>query len=134
MTRFSLLIATTVGAFAISYAVVKHNQPASESIKRIERPPREATAAPPDMVWIPGGDFTMGSDHPLGRKDELPLHQVHVDGFWMDVTEVTNAQFRKFVETTGLPQAVYSNNFMGDAPSVYPYFLKGIVHMSIASI
>ena len=53
------------------------------------------------MVWIPGGQFTMGSDHPLGRPDELPLHEVRVDGFWIDITEVTNAQFREFVEATG---------------------------------
>lgn len=34
------------------------------------------------------------------RKDELPVHKVHVDGFWMDETEVTNAQFQKFVKAT----------------------------------
>ena len=43
----------------------------------------------------------MGSEHPLGRKDELPLHRVRVDGFWIDATEITNAQFREFVEATG---------------------------------
>lgn len=57
--------------------------------------------SPPGMVWIPGGEFTMGSDHPLGRPDELPMHRVRVSGFWIDKTEVTNAQFRKFVDTTG---------------------------------
>ena len=56
--------------------------------------------APPGMAWIPGGEFTMGSDHPLGRSDELPLHRVRVDGFWIDRTEVTNKQFREFVEAT----------------------------------
>lgn len=53
------------------------------------------------MVWIPGGEFTMGSDHPLSRPDERPMHRVRVDGFWMDVTEVTNGEFAKFVEATG---------------------------------
>src|SRR3990172_3651170 len=53
------------------------------------------------MNWIPGGEFTMGSDHRLARLDERPLHRVHVDGFWMDETEVTNAQFRAFVEASG---------------------------------
>ncbi len=53
------------------------------------------------MVWIPGGTFSMGSTDPLARRDESPVHRVHVDGFWMDETEVTNAQFRAFVEATG---------------------------------
>lgn len=53
------------------------------------------------MVWIPPGAFTMGWDGPEGRHDERPSHRVHVDGFWIDRTEVTNAQFRAFVEATG---------------------------------
>ena len=43
----------------------------------------------------------MGSDHPLGREDELPMHRVRVDGFWIDPTEVTNRQFQEFVDATG---------------------------------
>ncbi len=53
------------------------------------------------MVWIPGGEFMMGSTDPLARPDEAPVHRVRVDGFWMDVTEVTNAQFAEFVKATG---------------------------------
>ena len=56
---------------------------------------------PSGMVWIPGGEFTMGTDSELGRPEEKPAHRVRVDGFWMDQTEVTNAQFRAFVESTG---------------------------------
>jgi formylglycine-generating enzyme required for sulfatase activity len=52
------------------------------------------------MVWIPGGQFTMGTDDEQGWPDEKPSHQVAVDGFWMDTTEVTNAQFREFIEAT----------------------------------
>lgn len=59
------------------------------------------TPAPEGMVWIPGGEFEMGSDSRLARPDERPAHRVRVDGFWMDATEVTNAQFRAFVEATG---------------------------------
>ena len=55
----------------------------------------------PGMVWIPGGEFIMGGDDPLARPDESPRHRVRVRGFWMDSTEVTNAQFRAFVEATG---------------------------------
>lgn len=53
------------------------------------------------MVWIPGGTFRMGSTDPLARPDESPIHTVRVDGFWMDATEVTNAQFAEFVKATG---------------------------------
>jgi formylglycine-generating enzyme required for sulfatase activity len=56
--------------------------------------------APPGMVWIPGGTFEMGSDSGP-HKDERPVHEVTVDGFWMDETEVTNAQFQKFTDATG---------------------------------
>ncbi|MEO1130169.1 MAG: formylglycine-generating enzyme family protein [Planctomycetota bacterium] len=62
---------------------------------------QEPNAAPPGMVWIPGGTFDMGSTHPLARPDEQPIHRVTVDGFWISETEITNAQFRAFVEDTG---------------------------------
>ena len=52
------------------------------------------------MVQIPGGTFMMGADSDKGAPDEYPKHQVAVDGFWMDATEVTNAQFAEFVEAT----------------------------------
>lgn len=56
-------------------------------------------AAPEGMLWIPGGEFTMGSTE--GLADERPPHRVRVSGFFLDATEVTNAQFRAFVEATG---------------------------------
>jgi sulfatase modifying factor 1 len=53
----------------------------------------------PDMVWIPGGTFRMGSkDH---YPEEAPVHHVSVDGFWMDKYQVTNARFARFVKETG---------------------------------
>ena len=52
------------------------------------------------MVRIDGGEFAMGSDDPA-FFDAQPVHRVHVTGFWIDATEVTNAQFSKFVEATG---------------------------------
>ena len=57
--------------------------------------------APEGMVWIPGGEFSMGSTDPLARPDEQPVHRVRVHGFWADITEVTNAQFAAFVAATG---------------------------------
>jgi formylglycine-generating enzyme required for sulfatase activity len=55
---------------------------------------------PPGMVWIPGGEFTMGTDSDLGWPEERPAHRARVDGFWMDEHEVTNAEFRAFVAAT----------------------------------
>lgn len=51
------------------------------------------------MIWIPGGVAIMGSD--TGPPDEAPPHPIAIDGFWMDATEVTNGQFKKFVDATG---------------------------------
>jgi sulfatase modifying factor 1 len=61
------------------------------------------------MLWIPGGEFSMGAINPTTRPegghesmaDARPVHRVYVDGFYMDATEVTNAQFAAFVKATG---------------------------------
>lgn len=52
-----------------------------------------------DMVFVPGGKFTMGSID--GEADEQPIHDVKVRSFWMDKTEVTNEQFAAFADATG---------------------------------
>jgi formylglycine-generating enzyme required for sulfatase activity len=65
--------------------------------------------APEGMVWISGGEFSMGAGDPpdmddVGMKattDSRPIHRTYVDGFWMDATVVTNGQFDKFVRATG---------------------------------
>lgn len=55
-----------------------------------------------EMVLIPSGTFMMGaSDNQWALPRESPQHKVKVDAFYMDVHEVTNAQFAKFVEATG---------------------------------
>lgn len=56
--------------------------------------------APEGMVWVPGGEFLMGSDHQKAQINEKPVHRVKVSGFWMDSTHVTNDQFAKFVKET----------------------------------
>jgi len=53
------------------------------------------------MKRIPAGSFIMGSHDDQGRADEYPLHPVQLKGFYMDETEVTNADFAKFVRATG---------------------------------
>ncbi len=82
----------------------------------------EPEGRPVGMVWIPAGKFHMGGPSketcreifrtvkvgqpccPMlwdGFADAQPIHEVEVQGFWMDETEVTNAQFREFVDSTG---------------------------------
>src|SRR5437660_4024826 len=64
--------------------------------------------APEGMVWIPGGEFSMGAagngggscEMPMTSNDAGPVHRVRVDGFWMDATAVTNEDFEKFVKAT----------------------------------
>ena len=59
-----------------------------------------STATPPkNMSLIPGGTYWMGSED--FYPEERPVHQVTVDGFWMDTTAVTVAEFRRFVKATG---------------------------------
>ena len=53
----------------------------------------------PDMVWVPGGTFRMGSDKHY--PEERPVHRVTVDGFWIDRFPVTNERFEQFVTETG---------------------------------
>ncbi|MDE0316146.1 MAG: TonB family protein [Candidatus Poribacteria bacterium] len=50
----------------------------------------------PDMVFIPAGDFQMGSSS--GLTDEKPTHTIYLDAFYIDKFEVTNAQYKKFVD------------------------------------
>lgn len=63
----------------------------------------KSVKTPEGMVWVPGKVFMMGAieDDSLALPREGPQHEVAVDGFFIDITEVTNAQFKKFVDATG---------------------------------
>lgn len=52
------------------------------------------------MIQIPESEFMMGASDNEGRPDEYPQHLVKINSFWIDATEVTNAQFKKFVDRT----------------------------------
>lgn len=87
-----------VGALSLFACTAKQpNETASETAAAAGKAPGDA---PPGMVWVPGGVFTMGTDDPQSYPHERPAHRVRVDGFWMDATEVTNRQFKEFVEAT----------------------------------
>jgi len=77
----------------------------------VENTASAPSPAPEGMVWIRGGEFSMGAADPTGTDrndvgmratdDSRPIHRVYVDGFWMDRTEVTNRQYAAFVRATG---------------------------------
>lgn len=87
-----------------SSSKLKH--PFELTIANVTKPTQ---ATPEGMVWIPGGEFSMGANDPpdmdeVGMKatrDARPIHRAYVDGFFMDATDVTNAQFSAFVKATG---------------------------------
>ncbi len=88
-----------VGAFLLTRMTRRDGR--VDGVTRSPAAPGPPGIRPPGMVWVPGGDFLMGSDDPEAPPAEHPAHLVRVGGFWMDTTEVTNAQFRKFAEATG---------------------------------
>ncbi|MEX2118282.1 MAG: formylglycine-generating enzyme family protein [Pirellulales bacterium] len=89
--------------------------PPGSSAQAASEPKRPSTAG---MVWIAGGTFRMGGEPEF--EDAQPVHQVEVDGFWMDRTEVTNEQFARFVEETGYltvaERPLDPDDFPGAAP------------------
>jgi len=81
----------------------------NEFAPTLENAATPSAALPDGMLYIPGGTFSMGSVNPAGMNDgghetmndARPVHRVYVDAFYMDETEVTNAQFAGFVRATG---------------------------------
>src|SRR5262249_1710837 len=87
-----------------------------------------SASAPPGMVWIPGGEFSMGSaleseslcEMPGMTRDASPIHRVYVDGFWMDATELTNDQFARFVAATGFVTIAQRTPTAAEFPNAPP--------------
>jgi sulfatase modifying factor 1 len=75
----------------------------------LPNPTQAPAPSPHGMVWISGGEFSMGAMDPpavdqVGMHaavDARPIHRVYVDGFWMDQNDVTNEEFARFVKATG---------------------------------
>ncbi|MBH3426337.1 formylglycine-generating enzyme family protein [Pseudomonas alkylphenolica] len=89
-----LVLLLPVGA-GLSYAGYQHwRGPAPLTVG-------DGQSGPLNMVWIPAGEFLMGSNHDKALPNERPAHKVRVDGYWVDRYDVTNADFARFVEQTG---------------------------------
>jgi formylglycine-generating enzyme required for sulfatase activity len=84
-------------------------------------PPAKPAVSTNGMIWLRGGTFSMGAEN--GAPDEMPVHQVTVNGFWMDRTEVVNEQFAKFVEATGYVTVAERAPSVKDFPDADPKML-----------
>ncbi len=85
--------------------------------------------APKGMVWIPGGNYTRGEARKIAGArteypEEKPVHRVTVDGFWLDVTEVTNRQFLEFTKARGYKTQAETGWDPKDFPAAPPDQLK----------
>ena len=85
-------------------------------------------SVPEGMVWIPGGEFSMGAKDPpdmnavgmSATQDARPVHRVYVDGFFMDSTDVTNGEFAAFVRATGYVTIAERTPLAKDFPGAPP--------------
>ena len=107
---------------AIAHAETPESATFAPTIENKTRPPG---SGPERMVWIPGGEFSMGAalngegshEMPMASNDAGPIHRVRVDGFWMDTTPVTNEQFEKFVKATGYGTIAERTPTKGEFPT-----------------
>ncbi len=130
MTTRSVAVAvcTLVGIEAAAKSPPKSPGSTGRFAPTIELPAAPPGPAPERMVWIPGGEFSMGATDPRGVSeggpdplaDARPIHRVHVDGFWMDRTEVTNAEFAAFVRATGYVTVAERTPTAAEVPGVAP--------------
>jgi formylglycine-generating enzyme required for sulfatase activity len=117
--RLILGAAGVIGALVVIALLASANRPVSPTapviveVTRVVTPPMVATPTPVPtlgigstqvsdkdgmtLLYVPAGEFTMGSNE---YDDEKPIHKVTLDAFWIDQTEVTNAMFKKFVDST----------------------------------
>jgi formylglycine-generating enzyme len=85
------------------------------------RAPGEVSVNPKDgaeMVYVPAGEFPMGSREAEGSAHERPRHTVYLDAYWIYKTPVTVAQYRKFCEATGRNVPAPHHNSKDDHPVV----------------
>ena len=125
--QFVVALAIVLGGVGLgSFVVVKKDEP-GRSQRPLSSPAGPHTSANEDkrwtngMAWVPGGTFWMGSTN--ANPDEEPVHEVHVDGVWMDKTEVSNEQFEKFVQATGYVTLAERKPDTKDFPGASPQTL-----------
>ena len=83
------------------------------------------------MVYVPAGEFLMGSVEGVGNDDEHPQHTVYLDAYWIDQTEVTNAMYEKCV-TDGMctPPSNYSSYTRDSYYGNYEFANYPVIYMN----
>lgn len=117
----------------IAEAKLGYEKIKAEQALRVQAEMEEMNAAgkaPAGMVWIPGGKFLRGNHSQeeqfyMRYAEEYPEHVAEVSGFYMDATEVTNAQFAEFVEATGYETLAETGLAPEDFPEANPKDLQG---------
>jgi formylglycine-generating enzyme required for sulfatase activity len=99
----------------------KTEQLISLEVETISAPAPGAPPAP-NMVWIPGGEYLIGSD--AHYNEERPAHRTTVAGFWIDRFPVTNARFARFVASTG--HVTFAE--IPPNPAQYPGAIPALLH------
>jgi len=95
----SSVIICIVGCGGESEPITKQNTGGNEIIGKDGAP----------MVLIPAGEFQMGDAFKEGNSDERPIHTVYLDAFYIDKYEVTNAQYKKFMDATGYKEYFFDD-------------------------
>ena len=131
----AIAVMAIAGAAVVALKTMHSKPPAGEAVASnaflptLENQDPPPAPPPEGMVWIPGGEFSMGAREPLDMHDTVgmqattdsrPVHRVAVNGFWMDETEVTNEQFARFVEATGYVTVAERAPRQEDFPTAAP--------------
>ena len=78
--------------------LLMHSNTPEQPAVQTNMPEQPAVHIIGEVVLIPAGDFQMGGSDSDAESDEQPVHTVYVDAFYIDKYEVTNAQYKKFVD------------------------------------
>ena len=119
-----LVIALTLAALAGAGGFVlfqRHSRPPATGRLDCKLPPPDPASAQPGMVWVPAGLLTFGD---TVYREEQPVRDTAVAGFWMDRTEVTNDEFAEFVKATGYITAAERELDAASNPDVPPDMRK----------
>lgn len=96
--RIRSLVICLLGVFSVCVIGCKSDAPEPQQNSTPTPISAEAGNITEGMALIPGGEFSMGTDNPDSEMDERPVHKVFVDDFYIDKYEVTNGEFKKFVD------------------------------------
>lgn len=120
MKRLLYILAIIATISAVGWTVYSKQSP--ETTSNIVSNQTQCSKIIDEQVWIEGGTFTMGSED--FYREEGPIHQVTVDGFWIDTHEVTNAQFAKFVDETAYVTVAERQPTPEDFPGAPPEMIQ----------